>query len=77
MTSSADVLALYTIVGRLADAVRQSGVPVPDVTAEFLQRRKMMLQKQLESVEKSNPGLAARLLEVIDTIDTVYPRSDE
>lgn len=71
--SSADISALVSTLQCLADSCRAAGVQVPDVSEDWLERRKQIAQKALESLEISNPAYAAKIQELIDDNCTNYP----
>jgi hypothetical protein len=71
--SAADISALVATLQGLADSCRAAGVQVPDVSEDWLERRKQIAQTTLESLEFSNPAYAARIQELIDDNCTNYP----
>ena len=70
---AADVSSLLIILSQLEKIVRRDHPDMPDLQQQFLETRKLLLQQQLESMEKNNPALAARLQQLIDQSCTIFP----
>jgi hypothetical protein len=74
---TADINAVFLLVSRLAEIVRRNHPDTPDMSDTFLKVRKHFLQQHLESIETSNPALAARLQQLIDQSCTIFPPTYE
>ena len=70
---TADISSLLLLVERLGQIVRRDHPDTPEVSETFLKIRKHLLQQRLESLETQNPGMAARLQELIDKAATIFP----
>ena len=73
LTQSADVSALIALYSSIREALKDAAPELPTIERDFLALRKKFLHIQLEQLENSNPELAARLQEVIDSSSTNFP----
>jgi hypothetical protein len=71
-SDTSSVLAVLDEVARFVHQLRPD-LPPLDVNAAFLQHRKQFLHQQLEDLERTNPGLAGQLQQVIDKYCTRFP----
>jgi hypothetical protein len=74
---TADVSSLLSLLIQihavLLDHVPQLHGKMPEVAETFLKRRKQLLHAQLEKLEETSPGLAARIQQQIDSMPMQYP----
>ena len=73
MVHTADINAVFLLVQRLSELCRRNHPEMPDVSELFLKLRKEQLHLHLEKLETQNPGLAAKLQELIDQSSTIFP----
>ena len=70
---TADISSLLKCVQVIGQHLRLLDPGLPDLNAQFLTERKMLLHNQLENLEKTNPALAARMQDAIDKSCWLYP----
>ena len=73
MIQTADVSSLLLVVQQLASVVRRDHPDLLDIDELFLRTRKILLQKQLEFLETTNPELAAKIQDRVDASCQNYP----
>jgi glutamine synthetase adenylyltransferase len=69
---NADLASLLHLLSKL---LRATGAD-RDATATFLRLRRLIAEKQLTSIEDSNPQLAAQLQHILDNPCSNFPLSD-
>jgi len=70
---SAEFSAMLSALQLLAERLPNGEQVLKDVNKEFLKNRKNFLQADLENLEKTQPGKAARLQELIDKSCNIFP----
>ena len=73
LIQTVDLSSLLLAIEQVVASLRPQHPELPDVSALFLRERKRLLQQELEHLETSNPGFAARLQELIDRSCTRHP----
>ena len=73
LVQTADISALLGIIESLEKIVRPDFPELPDLKADFLKRRRELVQFLLEDYETTNPELAAKLQQIIDGSSKHFP----
>jgi hypothetical protein len=73
----AEILSAHLCLLGIASYVRRQAPDLPDMNELYVRFRKQFLQRKLEELEISDPALAARLLDLIDSSSTNFPPTYE